>query len=173
MSTSAIICGWYHCLIPQRNSINPWNSRIHQKSKKTWNGPGVCAIFSDQLTEEVKTSALCLICNSTKSNCWGRSSTALGMCWNILKPSCPCQNDSRFDDLSSVSHCLWHEPWSLIYKQVGHKDHNDSSQFKFESQWQGSSNIIYKYIQKWLNHVEYSILFTCYISRKCSIFMSS
>lgn len=130
---------WY----PSETPLTPEIHGFIKNQKKTWNGPGVCAIFSDQLTEEVKTSALCLICNSTKSNCWGRSSTVLGMCWNILKPSCPCQNDSRFDDLSSVSHCLWHEPWSLIYKQVGHKDHNE---FKSVQIWKPMTRQLQYYI---------------------------
>ena len=105
------------------------------------------------------------------------------------------------------------DPW--FTSKSGHKDHNDSSQFKFESQWQGRSNIyiyiyilyyiyiiyfiyyiyiiyiiyiyymlyyilyilyniyicIYIYIQKWLNHVEYSILFTWYFKDMFHIYV--
>ena len=129
------------------------------------------------------------------------SSTALGMFWNILKTSCPCQNDSRFDDLSSVSHCLWHEPWSLIYKQ-GRTQR--SQRFKSVQIWKPMTRqiqyniyiyiilyilyiiyiiyilyiilyiiyIIYNiYIQKWLNHVEYSILFTWYFKDMFHIYV--
>jgi hypothetical protein len=66
------------------------------------------------------------------------------------------------------------DPW--FTSKSGHKDHNDSSQFKFESQWQGRSNIyIYYiiYIIYFIYYIYYIYYILYYISKmveSCWIF---